>query len=92
MREMKTKRQTLITQKPTANIDGVENDGRGGYVVSDPVARKLLRVSSTGDVREIAQFTSGPTDIGMVPETTLVLVPHMNESKIVAYSLEEALK
>ena len=30
--------KTLITPRPTGNLDGLESDGRGGYVVSDWVA------------------------------------------------------
>ena len=61
-------------------------------IVSDPGARKLFRVTSSGDVREIAQLASGATDIGMVPDAHVLLAPIMSESKIVAYRIDDALK
>jgi hypothetical protein len=31
--DLQTKQKTLITPKPFANIDGIESDGRGGYII-----------------------------------------------------------
>ena len=33
--DLQTKQKALITPKPLANIDGLELDGRGGYIVTD---------------------------------------------------------
>jgi hypothetical protein len=32
--DLKTKKKALITPKPVANIDGLELDGRGGYIIT----------------------------------------------------------
>ena len=90
--DLTTKAKTLITPKPFANIDGVESDGRGGYLVSDYLAGKILRVSATGESREVRQFMPGAADIGFVPSINAVIVPHMNENKVAAYDISEALK
>ena len=45
--DLKTKKKTLITPEPTANIDGLESDGKGGYIVSDYLAGKILHISAT---------------------------------------------
>ena len=33
--DLATKKKTLITEKPVGNLDGVEADGMGGYIVTD---------------------------------------------------------
>jgi len=90
--DLGTKQKTLITPKPFANIDGVESDGRGGYLVSDYLAGKILRISATGESRELKQFMPGAADIGFIPSINAVIVPHMNENKVAAYDISEALK
>jgi glucose/arabinose dehydrogenase len=85
--DLATKEKTLITQKPFANIDGVERDGRGGYLVSDYLAGKVLRVSSTGEITDVRTFMPGTADIGFVPSIGAVIVPHMNENIVAAYDI-----
>ena len=90
--DLQTKEKTLITPQPFANIDGLELDGRGGYIVSDFVAGKILQVNSAGESRELRTFMPGNADIAFVPDGNILLVPHMNENKVAAYDLSDALK
>ena len=89
--DMKTKQKTLLSPKPIGNIDGLESDGAGGWVVSDYLAGKLFHVSASGAVKEIRQFKPGAADIGfMFPG--IVMVPHMNENQVAAYDISADLK
>src|SRR5688572_4656090 len=90
--DLQTKQKTLITPKPFANIDGLERDGRGGYVVSDFVGGKLLQVSASGEARELRQFKPGSADIGLIAGSNIVRVPHMNENTVATYDLSDVLK
>ena len=90
--DLQTKAKTLITPKPFANIDGVELDGRGGFVVTDFMAGKVLQVTAAGEARELRQFTPGTADIAFVPTGNLLVVPHMNENKVASYDLSDVLK
>ncbi len=90
--DLKTKGKTLITPKPFANIDGLELDGRGGYVVTDYLAGKVLHVSAAGESRELRTFPAGTADLAFVTAGNVAIVPHMNENKVAAYDLSEALK
>jgi hypothetical protein len=90
--DLQTKQKTLITPKPFANIDGLESDGKGGYIVSDYLAGKVMHVSATGEVRDLRQFKPGAADISFVPSSNVLLVPHMNENMIGAYELADVLK
>ena len=47
--DLKTKATTLITPKPFANIDGLESDGRGGFIVSDWNAGNIAIVPTGSD-------------------------------------------
>lgn len=83
--DLKTRAKTAITANPFANIDGVESDGRGGYVVTDYLKGQLIRVSSSGETQPVATFMAGTADIGINGST--VIIPHMNENKVAAYNL-----
>jgi hypothetical protein len=90
--DLKTKTKTLITRNPTANFDGVESDGKGGYVATDWVAGKLLHISATGEVKELRQFKPGAADIDFVAASNIVLVPHMNDNQVAAYDVSAELR
>jgi sugar lactone lactonase YvrE len=90
--DLQTKAKTPITPKPFANIDGLELDGRGGFIVSDFLAGKVYQVSATGEARELQKFMPGSADIAFVPAGNILLVPHMNENKIGSYDLSASLK
>lgn len=89
---LQSKEKTLITPKPFGNIDGLESDGKGGYIVTDYIKGQVLRVRANGEATPIQQFTAGTADIGFVPSANILIVPHMNENKLVAYDVAEALK
>ena len=85
--DMTTKQKTAITAQPFANIDGVESDGRGGYIVTDWFTGKVLRVSAAGQVTELRTFPQGTADHAFLPAGNILIVPHMNENKVASYSL-----
>jgi sugar lactone lactonase YvrE len=90
--DLKTKKKTLVTPEPTANIDGLESDGNGGYIVSDYLAGKILHVSSDGKVKTLATFMPGTADIAFLALERRLIIPHMNENKVVAYDISGALQ
>lgn len=79
--------KTLITPKPTGNLDGLESDGRGGYVVSDWMAGKIYRIAGNGETRLLRQFKQGTADIAYLPASRTLIVPHMQENRVQAYDL-----
>jgi hypothetical protein len=90
--DLKTKAKSPITPKPFTNIDGVESDGRGGYIVTDWPKGQLLHVTSAGETRMLRQFMPGAADHAFVPVGNIAIIPHMQENKIVAYDVTDALK
>ena len=89
--DLKTKKKTLITPDPTANIDGLESDGQGGYIATDYLAGKILHISGDGKVVTLTTFMPGTADIAYVAADKRLIVPHMNENKIVAYDISGGL-
>lgn len=83
--------KTLITPKPTGNLDGLESDGRGGYIVSDWVAGKVFHIAANGDTRVVKQFKQGAADIAYLPASRTLIVPHMLENRVQAYDLSPEL-
>jgi sugar lactone lactonase YvrE len=84
---LKTGAKTLITPQPTGNLDGLESDGRGGYMVSDWVAGKIFHIAADGTVRTVRQFKMGTADIAYLPASRTLIVPHMLENRVEAYDL-----
>jgi sugar lactone lactonase YvrE len=79
--------KTVITPNPTGNLDGLESDGKGGYIVSDWVAGKIYRIGADGDTRLLRQMKQGTADIAYLPASRTLIVPHMLENRVQAYDL-----
>lgn len=85
---LKTKAKTLITKEPTGNLDGLEVDGQGGYIVTDWKAGKVFRISSEGKVTTLLNFDKpGVADIAYLPQQRLLVVPLMMDNVVQAYEL-----
>jgi sugar lactone lactonase YvrE len=87
--DLKTRQKTLITPEPFANLDGVESDGRGGYLVTDWLGGKVMHITPNGDVHPLKTFMQGTADHAYIPSRGLIIVPHMNENKVAAYDLSQ---
>ncbi len=91
--DLKTKKKTLITKQPLGNIDGLEQDARGGYVVGDYMAGKFIQVSANGESRVIRQFKPGLADFTFLyAQGDILIAPHMNENTVAAYDLATDMK
>lgn len=90
--DLKTKKKELITPDPFANMDGLEFDGQGGYLVTDWNAGKVLRVGPDGKSEVLLQLAKGIADHAYIGAKKLLVVPHMEESRVVAYDLSSRLK
>jgi hypothetical protein len=63
--------------KPIGNLDGIERDG-AGYLVTDFMAGKLFRVSSSGTATLLKQGFRNSADFGYDPSRKLIALPEMN--------------
>lgn len=87
--DMKTKKVTPITDKPLGNLDGIERDGHGGYVVSDWKAGKVFHVSKTGESKLLLALPQGAADHAYLIKQKRLILPRMMENCVTAYDLSE---
>jgi len=80
-----TKKIHYVTKKPLGNLDGLEIDNDGNFIVSDWMAGKIYRVNRRGKAKLIRSGPKGFADIGYVPTTGLIIVPEMQENRVVAF-------
>ena len=91
--DLKTKQKTLITKQPLGNIDGVEQEARGGYLVTDYLAGKVIQVSQTGESRVVRTFKPGLADhTFLYAQGDILIAPHMNENTVAAYDISADMK
>jgi sugar lactone lactonase YvrE len=91
--DLKTKQKTLITKQPLGNIDGIEQDARGGFVVTDYMAGKVIQVAETGESRLVRQFKPGLADhTFLYAQGDILIAPHMNENIVASYDISADMK
>jgi hypothetical protein len=90
--DLKTKQRSVVTPEPIGGIDGIEPDGRGGYLVTDVFGSRLLHVSPTGSARTILQLPAAGADFGYIQAQRLAIVPYLFGNSVAAYDLTTALK
>ena len=80
------------TTSPFGGLDGIESDATGThYYVTDNPAGKLYNVNAdgTGYGTLIDLQTRGAADLGFIPGQRTIIIPLMQDSKLVAYKLME---
>jgi sugar lactone lactonase YvrE len=87
--DLSSRRVTPVSKRPIGNLDGVELDGNGGYFVTDWMAGKVLRVSSSGETTELLKGISGAADLGVIEAKGLLVIPRMRDNKVSAYRIDE---
>jgi len=90
--DLKSKKRTAITKKSTGNLDGVEVDGKGGFVVTDWRAGKVFHISSKGRAKEILALPRGTADHAFLTDKKWLILPEMLEGRLTAYDLGEVVK
>jgi sugar lactone lactonase YvrE len=90
--DLRTKAKTEITPQPIGGIDGIESDGRGGFLVTDVFGSRLLHVSATGTTRTLLQFTAAGADFGYIASRQVAVVPFLFGNSVAAYDLSAVLR
>jgi sugar lactone lactonase YvrE len=89
--DLKTAKQTLVTNYPLGVLDGVESDGNGGYIVSDWLNGRVLQVTKTSQPKLLIQLTRGTADLAYFQKEKLLILPRMLEDNVTAYDLSKLL-
>jgi hypothetical protein len=80
------------TTSPFGGLDGVESDASNThYYVTDNPAGKVYDVNAggTGYLTLIDLHTHGAADLGSIPGQSTIIIPLMQDNKLVAYKLVE---
>jgi sugar lactone lactonase YvrE len=89
--DLETRKVSAITPAPLGHLDGVERDGKGGFVVTDWRNGKVFHVRANGDAKLLLGLPQGTADHAyLVPEMRLIL-PRMLENRVTAYDLRGLL-
>jgi sugar lactone lactonase YvrE len=77
-----------LGDKPVGNLDGLEADGRGGYLVTDWLSGGLYRFDADGKAEMIMDLNQGSADHEYVESENLVVIPMMMDGTVAAYKVE----
>ena len=77
---------TVGSGEPVGNLDGLEPDGKGNWLVSDWMAGGIFRIDASGKADLLVDLNQGSADIGVINEESMVLVPMMLDNKVIAIS------
>lgn len=78
------------TTSPFGGLDGIESDStETHYYVTDNPAGKLYDVNADGTryITLIDLHTKGAADLGYIPDQSTIIIPLMQDNKLVAYKL-----
>jgi sugar lactone lactonase YvrE len=78
----------LGSGEPIGNLDGLEPDGSGGWMVSDWIAGAVYRVEVDGSKTMLLDLDMGSADLEYIPEQSLLIVPMMLDNRLVAYRID----
>ena len=76
--------------EPVGNLDGLEPDGAGNWLVTDWVAGTLFRIHPDGKAEQLMDLNQGSADLEFMEKEKLAIIPMMMDGKLVATQLDRA--
>ncbi|MFD0981816.1 SMP-30/gluconolactonase/LRE family protein [Tropicimonas aquimaris] len=80
--------KSLGSGDPVGNLDGLEPDGKGNWIVSDWIAGAVYRIADDGKYEMLLDLDMGSADLEFIPGQSLLIVPMMLSNSLVAYRIE----
>lgn len=80
--DLKSKKQTFVTKNPLGNLDGLELDSQGNFIVSDWPQGVVYRIDDLGVGELLFANFDGAADLGLIQEQNLILLPSMNDGTV----------
>jgi DNA-binding beta-propeller fold protein YncE len=81
---------TLVELERGSNVDGIQQDGKGNYLISD-YNGKLYCITRKGE-KSLLMNTSTPgqwiADFSFIPEKKLLVIPTFYENSVIGYSMK----
>jgi len=85
--------KTLVTLEQGSNVDGIQCDGQGNYLISD-YNGKLYRVTISGEktlLLNTATIGDQMADFAYIPSLKLVVIPTLTKNSITGYTLDRKI-
>jgi hypothetical protein len=73
---------------PIGNLDGVEPNGQGGYLVTDWFSGGLYNISEDGKAEMVMDMNQGSADHEFVEGENLAVIPMMMDGTVNAYKMQ----
>jgi sugar lactone lactonase YvrE len=86
--DYETKEIQSLGDEPVGNLDGLEADGEGGYLVTDWLSGSLYTFDAEGNAEMIMDLNQGSADHEYVEGEKLVVIPMMMDGTVAAYKVE----
>jgi len=87
--DLKTKAyKDLGDGRPVGNIDGLERDYHGGFMVTDFVKGALIRVHTDGSFEMIKKLKPGSADLDVMDNGKEALVPQLMDDEVTSYKIQ----
>lgn len=74
--------------EPVGNLDGVEADGKGGYLVTDWMSGGLYRFAADGSSELLMDLNQGSADHEVMEAEGIAIIPMMMDGKVTAYKVD----
>jgi sugar lactone lactonase YvrE len=79
---------SLGDPRPVGNLDGIEADGRGGYLATDWLAGGLFHIAADGTAELLLDLEQGSADLEFIEAERLAVIPMMLNGTVVAYRVD----
>jgi len=79
---------SLGNGEPIGNLDGVEADGKGGYLVTDWMSGGLYRFGADGSSELLMDLNQGSADHEVIEAEGIAVIPMMIDGKVTAYQVD----
>ncbi len=79
---------SLGSGEPVGNLDGVEADGKGGYLVTDWMSGGLYRFAADGSSELLMDLNQGSADHEVIEAEGIAIIPMMMDGKVTAYKVD----
>jgi len=70
------------------NLDGLEADGKGSFLVTDWMSGGLYRIDPSGKADLLLDLNQGSADLEYIAAQGLAIIPMMMDGKVTAYKVE----
>ncbi len=80
--------KNLGSGQPIGNLDGLESDTKGSYLVTDFNAGTLFRIKPNGSFTVIADIEGTSADLEVLDKGKTVVIPFLLGDKITAYTVD----